>query len=177
MSEGIPLTIVVAVADNGVIGRDNDLPWRLRTDLARFKRLTVGKPLIMGRRNWESIGRPLPGRHTIVITRDTQFQAAGAETVHSWEDAVSAATVAARDMVSDEVIVAGGGEIYRLAMPVVDRLRLTQVHASPAGDILFPSYDERDFVETFREDHPAGPADEHPFTFVDLERRRDPPQA
>ena len=170
MIENLPLTIVVAVADNGVIGRDNGLPWRLRTDLARFKRLTMGKPMIMGRRNWDSIGRPLPGRRTIVLTRDPRFRADGAELVHSWDEALSAGAASAREMGADEIIVAGGAEIYRLALPAVQRLRLTRVHAAPEGDVLFPDLKETEFVETFREDHPAGPDDDHPFTFIDLER-------
>jgi dihydrofolate reductase len=168
----LPLTIVVAVADNGVIGRDNDLPWRLRTDLARFKQVTIGKPLIMGRRNWDSIGRPLPGRRTIVLTREPGFRAEGAAIAHSWGDAVATAQAAARDMGADEIIVAGGAEVYRIALPYAQRIRLTRVHASPPGDVLFPPFAENDFVERLREDHPAGERDEHPFTFIDLERCR-----
>ena len=166
----LPLTIVVAVAENGVIGRDNDLPWRLKTDLARFKRLTMGKPLIMGRRNWDAIGRPLPGRRTIVLTRNAGFQAAGATVAHSWEAAKALAEQAAREMGAPEVIVAGGAEIYRLALPETQRLRLTRVHVAAPGDVVFPPYDRSLFRESFREEHPAGPDDEHPFTFLDLER-------
>ncbi len=169
----MPLTIVVAVAENGVIGRDNDLPWRLRTDLARFKQITLGKPLIMGRRNWDSIGRPLPGRRTIVLTRDRGFRAEGAALAHSWNDAVAAASLAAEEMGADEIIVAGGAEIYRLALPDVLRIRMTRVHAAPKGDVVFPAIDESAFVQTFREDHPAGDKDEYPFSFIDLERREE----
>ena len=177
MIEGLPLTIVVAVAENGVIGRENALPWRLKTDLVRFRRVTMGKPMIMGRRNWDSIGRPLPGRRTIVLTRDPGFHAEGAEVVRSWDQALWRADSAAQEMGSDEIIVAGGGEIYRLALPNVRRLRLTRVHASPEGDVLFPPFDEGAFDETFREEHPAGDADEYAFTFLDFERRPTPPQA
>ena len=166
-----PLTIVVAIAENGVIGRDNDLPWRLKTDLMRFKRLTIGKPLIMGRRNWESIGRPLPGRKTIVLTRDARFQAVGAAVAHSWDEAKALAAQAAREMDSDEIIVAGGAEIYRLSLPETKTLRLTRVHVAAPGDVVFPPFDMTSFRERFREEHPAGPDDEHSFTFIDLERR------
>jgi dihydrofolate reductase len=170
----LPLTIVVAVADNGVIGRDNDLPWRLRTDLVRFKRLTIGKPLIMGRKNWESIGRPLPGRRTVVMTRDPHVRLEGAEVVHGWDEAVAAAEAAAGAMGAEEIIVAGGAEIFRLALPRVSRVRLTRVHANPDGDVFFPPFDAAGFVETFREEHPAGTDDDHAFTFIDLERRAGP---
>ncbi len=177
MTPDLPLTIVVALAENGVIGRDNGLPWRLRTDLARFKRITMGKPMIIGRRNWDSIGRPLPGRRTIVLTRDGTFRPEGAEVAHGWEEALSAAVKAAGEMGSDEIIVGGGAEIYRLALPSVRRVRLTRVHAAPHGDVIFPEFDEAAFVETFRERHPAGEKDEHSFTFIDLERRPGAAQA
>lgn len=174
----IPFTIVVAVAENGVIGRDNALPWRLRTDLARFKRITLGKPLIMGRRNWDSIGRPLPGRRTVVLTRDSGFRPDGVEVAQSWEDAKAVGRRLAAEMGADEAIVAGGAEIYRLALPEVARVRLTEVHARPAGETVFPTFDRARFVETFREEHPAASGtDEHAFAFVDLERRPDPAQA
>jgi dihydrofolate reductase len=166
----LPLTAVVAVAENGVIGRDNDLPWRLGTDLKRFRAITMGKPLIVGRRNWDSIGRPLPGRDMIVLTRRADFAAEGVQVAHDWDSACASAFAAAEQSGADEVIVGGGAEIYRLAMPSVARLRLTLVHAAPAGDVHFPPYDAGLFRETFRESHTAGPKDEYPFTFVDLER-------
>ncbi len=171
MTPEFPLTIVVAVAENAVIGRDNGLPWRLRTDLARFKRITMGKPMIIGRRNWDSIGRALPGRRTIVLTRDRAFRPDGAEVAHGWEEALSAAAKAAGELGADEIIVGGGAEIYRLALPSVRRIRLTRVQAAPHGDVIFPDFDEAAFIELFREDHPAGEKDEHSFTFIDLERR------
>jgi len=173
----LPLTIVAAIAENGVIGRDNDLPWRLKTDLQRFKRLTMGKPLIMGRRNWDSIGRPLPGRRTIVLTRNASLKATGATVAQSWGEAKALAAEAASELGADEIIVAGGAEIYRLALPETKRLRLTQVHVAAAGDVVFPPFDTSLFRETFREDHPAGPDDQHRFTFLDLERRRDAGEA
>lgn len=168
----LPFTAIVAVAENGVIGRDNDLPWRLRTDLKRFRALTMGKPIIVGRRNWDSIGRPLPGRDIIVLTRRRDFAPEGVQVVHDWDQACGMALASAARSGAEEVIVGGGAEIYRLAMPRVARLRLTLVHAQPAGDVHFPPYDPAAFRETLREAHPAGSHDEYAFTFVDLERAR-----
>jgi dihydrofolate reductase len=167
----VPLILVVAVADNGVIGRDNQLLWRLKTDLRRFRELTWGKPMIMGRKTFQSIGRPLPGRETIVLTRDPSFAEPGITVVHSWDEAVAAGQAAAERLGADAVAVAGGSEIYALALPHVDRIHLTQVHASPEGDAEFPDFDRSAFREVRRSDHPQGPDDEHPFTFVDLARR------
>jgi dihydrofolate reductase len=156
---------VVAVARNGVIGRDNGLAWHLSSDLKRFKALTMGKPMLMGRRTWDSIGRPLPGRRTLVLTRDRAFRAAGAEIVHDWDAACAAAAGA-------ELMVVGGAEIYALALSRADRLYLTEVEADPEGDVRFPDFDRARFRETFREAHPAGPRDQHAFAFVDWERIR-----
>lgn len=172
MTTALPLTAIVAVAENGVIGRDNDLPWRLRSDLKRFRAITMGKPLIVGRRNWDSIGRPLPGRDIVVLSRQPGFTAEGVEVAHDWEGALAMAAVAAERSGAEEIVVGGGTEIYRLAMPRLSRLRLTLVHAAPEGDVYFPPYDPAEFRETFREAHPAGPNDDHPYTFVDLERIR-----
>ncbi|ACB26492.1 dihydrofolate reductase [Methylobacterium sp. PvP062] len=158
------VSLVAAVARNGVIGRDNGLAWHLSSDLKRFKALTMGKPMLMGRRTWDSIGRPLPGRRTLVLTRDTGFRAEGVETVHDWDSALAAAGA--------ELMVVGGAEIYALALPHADRLHLTEVEAEPAGDVRFPAFDRARFRETFREAHPAGPRDEHAFAFVDWERAR-----
>jgi dihydrofolate reductase len=166
-----PLAIIVAVAENGVIGRDNKLIWRLKSDLRRFRNLTWGKPMIMGRKTYESIGKPLPGRKTVVLTRDRSFSAEGVEVAHSWDDAVRRAEDLANRMGAAEVAVVGGAEIYALALPHARRLHLTLVHAEPEGDTVFPSYDRSAFRELRRQDHPKGPDDEHPFTFLDLERR------
>lgn len=135
---GIPLVAVAAVAENGVIGRDNDLPWRLGTDLRRFRAITMGKPLIVGRRNWDSIGRPLPGRDMIVLTRRRDFSADGVRVVNDWDEARALASEIAARSGAAEAIVGGGAEIYRLAMPEIAALRLTLVHARPAGDVVFP---------------------------------------
>lgn len=167
----IPLILVVAAAENGVIGRDNQLLWRLRTDLRRFRELTMGKPLIMGRKTYQSIGRPLPGRETIVLTRDGGFSAAGVHVAHSWDEAVSEGEAIAGRMGADAVAVVGGAEIYRLALPHVGKIYLTEVATAPEGDAFFPPVDRTLFREVARIGHPKGPDDEHPFTFIDLERR------
>jgi dihydrofolate reductase len=167
----VPLIIVVAVAENGVIGRDNQLLWRLKSDLRRFRDLTWGKPMIMGRKTYESIGRPLPGRQTIVLTRDPGFSAEGVHVAHSWEQAETKGRELARVMQADAVAVAGGAEIYALALPVAQRIYLTRVHATPDGDAIFPAFDGKAFRELRRTDHPKGPDDEFPFTFIDLQRR------
>jgi len=158
------ITLVAAVAENGVIGRDNGLIWRLRSDLRRFKALTLGKPVVMGRKTYDSIGRPLPGRRILVLTRDPAFAAPGVETVGSWDEAVAAAGE------GGELMVAGGGEIYRLALPQADRIHLTEVALAPDGDTVFPPFDRAAFRETLREAHPAGEHDACAFSFVDLER-------
>jgi dihydrofolate reductase len=166
-----PLAIVVALADNGVIGRDNRLIWRLKTDLRRFRELTVGRPLIIGRKTHESIGRPLPGRETVVLTRDAGYAPAGVHVAHGWDEAVAAAERLAERMGAAEIAVGGGAAIYRLALPQTQFLYLTLVHAEPEGEAVFPPFDRAAFREIRREPHPKGPDDEHAFTFVDLERR------
>jgi dihydrofolate reductase len=160
------ITLVAAVAQNGIIGRDNGLIWRLRSDLQRFKALTLGKPVLMGRKTFDSIGRPLPGRRILVLTRDRAFSVPGVERVHDWAEAVSAAGEAG------ELMVAGGAEVYRIALPHADRIHLTQVALAPEGDTVFPDFDRAAFRETLRESHPAGEHDACAFSFVDLERIR-----
>jgi len=167
----LPLILVVAVADNGVIGRDNQLLWRLRTDLKRFRELTMAKPMIMGRKTFQSIGKPLPGRETIVLTRDPAFSPDGVHVARSWEDAVAQGDVLARKMGAEAVAVVGGAEIYALALPHVQKIYLTQVHVAPEGDARFPAFERSQFREIERRDHPKGADDEHPFTFIDLQRR------
>ena len=171
----LPLILIAAVADNGVIGHDNQLLWRLKTDLRRFRDLTWGKPMIMGRKTFESLGRVLPGRETVVMTREPGFSAAGAHVAQSWSEALATARDLAEKMGAEAIVVAGGAEIYAQALPQVDRIYLTQVHASPEGDAIFPGFDRSAFREVKKSDHPRGPDDEHPFTFVELERRRAPP--
>jgi dihydrofolate reductase len=157
------LTIVAAVATNGVIGHaDGRLPWDLPADLARFKALTWGRTLIMGRRTFLAIGRPLPGRRTLVLTRDPAWRAEGAEALPDLDRAIAAAG-------EGEVIIAGGGEIYADALPRVDRLRITHVHLDAAGTVRFPEVDWSAWRETRREDHTAK-AGRPAFSYVDYER-------
>ena len=167
----LPLILVVAVAENGVIGRGNQLLWRLRTDLKRFRDLTLGKPMIMGRKTFQSIGKPLPGRETVVLTREPGFSADGVHVARSWDEAVVQGASLAEKMGADAVAVAGGAEIYALALPYVQKIYLTEVHAAPRGDAVFPAFDRSLFREIRRTDHPQGGDNEHPFTFIDLERR------
>lgn len=160
------LSIIVAVADNGVIGRDGDLPWRLSADLKRFKALTVGHHLLMGRKTFESIGTVLPGRITVVISRGQPDLPAGVELAHSLEQAVELA----RAHGDDEPFIAGGAEIYARALPAADRLYLTRVHADCEGDTLFPAWQEAVWQEVFREDHPADDRNAHPYSFLIYDR-------
>jgi dihydrofolate reductase len=165
------LALVVAVATNGVIGRGNALPWHLPGDLQHFKRLTLGKPIVMGRHTFESIGRPLPGRSNIIISRQPGYSATGVSVVPDLEGALAlAADIALIDGV-DELLVIGGGQVYRAALPLADRLYLTEVHAEVAGDTFFPLPEPGDWVELSREHHPAEGPDSHDYSFVCLERR------
>lgn len=165
------ILLVVARADNGVIGSDGALPWHISRDLRRFKALTVGKPVVMGRRTFASIGRPLPGRHNIVLTRDRAFAADGVTVVHSLADAIAAAGLDPKSR-ADTICIIGGGDIYAQTLPIATRIELTEVHAAPAGDALFPPLGPGDWIETARERH-AGEGSEPDFSFVTLERRRD----
>jgi dihydrofolate reductase len=167
----VPLAIIAAIADNGVIGRDNKLIWRLRSDLRRFRALTMGKPLIMGRRTYQSLGQPLKGREIVVITASRGFKAQGVHVVHSFGEAVAEAEKIAARADASEIMVGGGAKVYAEALPLAKRLYLTLVHCEPAGDAYFPRYSPLDFREKRRERHDSSPDDEHPFTFVDLERR------
>lgn len=166
----LPVVLIAAIADNGVIGRDNQLIWRLRTDLRRFRELTMGCPIIMGRKTFLSIGKPLPGRQTVVLSRDPQFRPDGVYVAPTLERALDVAQGLGRAMGARAVIVAGGGEIYAQALPLADRLELTFVHARPDGDATFPDWDRAAFREVARETHPAGAEDEHAFTCVSFER-------
>lgn len=163
------LSLIVAMARNRVIGRDGGLPWRLPADLGHFKRTTLGKPIVMGRATHDAIGRPLPGRHNIVVTRDTGYRTAGCTVVHSLDQALSAAGEV------DEVMVIGGAELYRQALARSGRIYLTEVHAEPAGDTCFPEFDPHEWREVRREDHPADQRNDHPYSFVVLERLRPSP--
>jgi dihydrofolate reductase len=166
-----PIALVVAVAENGVIGGDNRLLWHLRTDLKRFRSLTLGRPVVMGRRTYDSIGRPLPGRETVVLTRDADFAAPGVTVAHHLPEALESAEVLAERLGADSIMVAGGSDIFALTLPLAARIHLTRVEAAPAGDRFFPPVDLQLFRETARQAHPAGPGDDHPFVFIDYERR------
>lgn len=167
----LPVVLVAAIADNGVIGSDNKLIWRLRTDLQRFRRLTTGCPIIMGRKTYLSIGKPLTGRQTVVLTRDRGFRADGVHVAHEVAEALALAQRLGQEMGAHAVIVGGGTEIYGQMLPLADRLELTMVHAQPAGDAVFPDWEEGAFAETARESHPADAENEHPYTFVTYSRR------
>lgn len=165
------LSLIVAVAENGVIGKDGGLPWRLSTDLKTFRRLTMGKPIIMGRRTFQSIGKPLEGRENIVVTRDAFFEVPGVSSVNSIADALTLARVLARTRGADEIMVIGGAEIYAGVLPFADRIYLTQVHAAPAGDRTFPPLDPAEWLEVSREPLPQGEKDQYPATLLIFERR------
>ena len=166
------LSLVVARAANGVIGRDGDLPWRLKSDLALFKANTLGKPVIMGRKTWDSLlKKPLPGRMNIVLTRDGSFEPTNAVVCESFLEAVQMAKEQAEDDGVDEVCVIGGRALFEMALPKAKRLYLTEVDATVEGDVTFPEFDEAPWTQVRREEHPAGEGDDHAFTFRVLERR------
>jgi len=164
------ISLIVAVARNRVIGREGDLPWHLPADLKRFKALTMGHHLVVGRKTWEEVGKPLPGRVMVVVTRDPGYRPEGVIVVHSLEQALE---VARGD---DEVFIAGGGEIYRQALPLVDRMYVTRIHAEVVGDTTFPEVDLNRWRLVEREDHEVDERHEHPFSFEVYERAagRDP---
>lgn len=162
------LAIVVAVARNGAIGAGGALPWRLPADLRRFRSLTSGHAVVMGRRTWESIGRPLPERQNIVVTRSRHFAAAGAEVAHSLDEAL------ARVRLPAPAFCIGGAELYREALPRADALYVTEIARDVPGDTFFPPFDRREWREAAREKHPPDGPDALPFDFVTYVRRGDP---
>lgn len=159
------ISIIVALAENRVIGIENRLPWHLPGDMKWFRRHTLGKPVVMGRKTFESLGRPLPERHNIVVTADASYRADGATVVHSIEEALHAAG----DVL--DVMIIGGESFYRQMLPQTDRLILTLVHADVAGDAWFPEFDWNDWREVERGDHPADDKNPYAFSFLILERR------
>lgn len=164
------IALMWAMARNGVIGRDNKLPWYLPEDLKYFKRVTTGKPVIMGRKTYDSIGRPLPNRTNIVVTRDASLTVPGVKVVTSLDDALDLAR--AESVISDveEVIVMGGAEIYAQALPYADRLYVTLVHAEVEGDAVFPPIDLDEYQELAREDFKAEGPNPYDYSFVVYER-------
>ena len=145
------LSMIVATAENNIIGKDNTMPWHLPADLAYFKKVTLGKPIIMGRKTYESIGRPLPGRRNIVISRDEGYSAEGIDTVTSVEQALSLVDGSDGNEAVDEIMVIGGGAIYKHCLPNADRLYVTHIKAAIDGDTKFPKYDEIDWRKTVSE--------------------------
>lgn len=170
-ASGHRICIVVAVAENAVIGRAGKLPWRLRSDLARFRELTLGKPVIMGRKTMDSLGKPLSGRPNIVVTRRTDFAMPGVVTARSLDDAIAIADDLAARSGASELMIIGGAEIYAAAMPRVDRIYLTRVHGRPEGDTFLPSLDAGAWRAVSQEFHAAGPGDDFDWTLEILDRR------
>jgi dihydrofolate reductase len=158
------ISIIVAISENGVIGSDNRLPWHLPDDLKRFKALSLGKPIVMGRRTFESIGRPLPGRTNIVVSRQPGLEIEGTVVARSLDAALAAAGTA------PEIVVIGGAEIFRQVLPRTDVIHLTRVHARVAGDVVFPELEPGQWRESAVEHHPADARHQYAFTFVTLQR-------
>jgi dihydrofolate reductase len=158
------ISLIVAVSANGVIGRGGELPWHLSDDLKRFKQLTLGKPIVMGRKTFESIGRALPGRQNIVLTRQSEFAADDCDVVSSIDAAIAASGDAG------EIVVIGGSEIYKLFLPLAERIYMTRVQIDVDGDVRFPELDDELWQETERENHDADDLNEYEFTTSVLER-------
>lgn len=159
------ISLVVAMARNRVIGRDNGLPWHLPEDLRHFKRVTLGKPVLMGRRTFESIGRPLPGRSNLVLTRNPRWQASGVIPVHSVAHALERAAGA------EELAGIGGAEVFSQLMPQATRIHLTRVEADLPGDVLFPEFEESEWEEAASRTFAADERNAYDMTFITLERR------
>lgn len=166
------IVLIVAVAENGVIGAAGSIPWRLKSDQQHFKAMTIGKPVVMGRKTFVSLRRPLPGRTNIVVTRDREFRAAGAVVTTSHAEAHAVACADALRRCVAEIAVIGGAEVYANWMDIADRLEVTEVHARPAGDICFPAIDKTQWEEVARVRHPAGPDDSTDFSYVTYRRRK-----
>jgi dihydrofolate reductase len=166
------IVLIVAVADNSVIGARGALPWRLKSDMQRFKALTIGKPVVMGRKTFASIGRPLPGRTNIVVTRDLDFRAPGVAVTNSFTGARAIALGDALRRRATDIAVIGGAEIYQQWLNTADRLEVTEVHARPEGDTYFAAIDAANWEEVGRVRNPAGPDDSADFSYVTYRRRR-----
>jgi dihydrofolate reductase len=167
------IVLIAAVAENGVIGAGGAMPWRLKSDMQRLKAMTMGKPIVMGRKTFESFPRrPLPGRTNIVVTRDAAYRADGAVVTTSVADAMAIATGDALRRFATEIAIIGGAEIYALSMGRADRLEITEVHARPDGDTRFGAIDPADWEEVARVRNPAGPGDSADFSYVTFRRRQ-----
>ena len=166
------IVLVAAVADNGVIGADNAIPWRLKSDMQRLKAITMNKPVVMGRKTFASLKRPLPGRTNIVVTRDPAFDSPGVVVANSFEAALAVAQADALQRGAGEIAVLGGAEIYAHFIGRADRLEITEVHATPEGDTRFPTIDKDAWEEVARLRHEAGPDDHVAFSYVTYRRRK-----
>ena len=171
MTGKVRIAFVVAVAENGIIGRNGKLPWRLPSDLKRFRQVTLGKPVVMGRKTYDSIGKPLDGRENIVVTRQEGFSRPGVHVASSVEQALALGQELAEGRGVDEVMVIGGAEVYRVARPRAERIYLTLVHAEPKGDARFHAPDPQQWRETAREPMPQGPNDQFSAEFIVLDRQ------
>ncbi|WP_128291565.1 dihydrofolate reductase [Afifella aestuarii] len=165
------ISLVVAVARNGIIGRDGGLPWRVRGDMKRFRAVTVGKPIIMGRRTWESLKGPLPGRSNLVVTRQEGYEAPGATTARSFEDALALARDAAERLNADEICVIGGAGIFAAALPHASLLHWTEIAAEPEGDVAFPPFERTEWQEISCDRLPTHEGDTAEAVYRLLERR------
>ena len=168
------IVLVAAVADNGVIGADNAIPWRQKSDMQRLKAITMNKPVVMGRKTFASLKRPLPGRTNIVITRDPDFDSPGVVVATSFEAALALAQADALQRGASEIAVLGGAEIYAQFLGIADRIEITEVHAAPKGDTRFPAIDKAAWEEVARVRHEAGPDDNAAFSYVTYRRRKRP---
>lgn len=164
------IVFVAAVAENGVIGRDNAMPWRLKSDLKHFRALTMGKPIVMGRRTFESLAGPLKGRTNIVVSRDPKFDAPGILVASSLDHALAAARGDALRRGVSEIMVVGGSHLFAALMPKAARLEVTHIHTSPDGDTFFPPIDPAIWKEVARAEHAQTPDDSAPFTCVTYQR-------
>ena len=165
------IVLVAAIGENNIIGRDGQLPWHIKSDLRHFRALTLDKPVIMGRKTYESIGKPLDRRTNIVITRDATFSAPGVLTAPSFEAALELARKDSTTRGANEIMIIGGSDIFAAALPLADRLEITHVHVSPEGDVTFPPIDPTIWREVSRTEHPAGPADDASFAVAAYLRR------
>jgi dihydrofolate reductase len=171
LEEDARIALVVAVAENGVIGWQGGLAWHQSSDLKFFRKVTMNKPLIMGRKTFESIGKPLDGRDNIVITRNTNYEATGILVAANLDEALKLAREKARTRDVDEISIIGGAQIYELTLPVADRIYLSEIHSNPDGDTFFPEIDKTQWREVSRERHVASPKDSADYSFVVLERQ------
>lgn len=165
------IVLVAAIGENDVIGRHGQLPWELKSDLRRFRRLTMGKPVVMGRKTFDSIGEPLEGRTNIVLSRDFAVKVPGGVLATSLDAALYYAREDAKKRGVDEIMVIGGGDIFADTMEIADRLEITHVHASPEGDAYFPQIDPEVWHEVKRDEYPAGPGDSASFAVASYVRR------